>query len=273
MAKTNDLTTPVDQKPVDESPPARRPLYRTWFLFPVSLLAGLLLWTLLSSVVPVVLFPPPWTVAAQAGQLVADGDLWHHAFASIRRVLTGYSLGIALAIPVGFLMGWYRWARALFDPWVQFFRTVPALAFIPLVIVIVGIGESAKVTVIFFASFLACVVAVFDGVRNVDRTILNAARVLGAGDATIFRRVVIPASSPYVFVGMRLALGNAWGTLVAAELIAASRGLGKMMQTASLFFDVATIMVGILAIGVIGLTMDRILTLVADRMTAWQERR
>jgi sulfonate transport system permease protein len=238
-----------------------------------SLIAGLLLWSLASSVSPPRLFPPPWVVADQASKLLADGRLIEHATASLRRVLIGYLLGVGVAIPVGFVMGWYRTARVLLDPWIQFLRMIPALAFIPLVIVVVGIGEPAKIWVIFLGTFLAAVIAVYEGVRNVDRTIINAARVLGAGDRTIFLRVVVPASSPYVLVGARIALGNGFGTLIASELIAAPSGLGVMMQTASAYFDVPTIMVGIVSIGILGLSLDRVIRLVDRRVTSWQERR
>ena len=153
----------------------------------------------------------------------------------------------------------------------QFFRTVPPLALIPLVIVILGIGEDAKIFVIFLAAFLACVLATFQGVRNVDITMINAARVLGAKDLTIFARVVIPASTPFIFVGMRVALGSAWATLVASELIAAPTGLGRMMQSAAQFLQTDRIVVGIVMIGLLGFVMDRALLLLERRLTAWQE--
>lgn len=154
---------------------------------------------------------------------------------------------------------------------VQFFRTVPPLALIPLVIVFLGIGEEAKVFIIFLAAFLTCVIAAFQGVRNVDVTLINAARVLGARDLTIFLRVVVPASLPMIFVGMRVALGAAWATLVASELIAAAFGLGRMMQAASQYLDTSLIVVGIIMIGVLGFIMDRLIMLLERRLTSWQE--
>ncbi|MFD0489287.1 ABC transporter permease [Saccharopolyspora spinosporotrichia] len=105
-----------------------------------------------------------------------------------------------------------------------------------------------------------------------DRTLINAARVLGAGDATIFRRVVVPASSPFILVGMRVGLGSAWATLVAAELIAAQEGLGYRMQNAQLYYDLPTIFVSLITIGILGLVMDRLLLLAERRLTGWQER-
>ncbi len=126
---------------------------------------------------------------------------------------------------------------------------------------------------IFMAVFLGSSIATFQGVRNVDVTLIKAAQVLGAKDATIFRSVVVPAAFPYILVGMRISLGSAWGTLVAAELIAAQSGLGQMMQNAALYFQVPTIMVGIIMIGLMGTIMDRLVMYLETRLTGWQEKK
>ncbi|MEV1175324.1 ABC transporter permease [Nonomuraea sp. NPDC049784] len=238
----------------------------------IAVAIGLALWTLLA-VVGVQGLPTPLQVAAKAGELIADGTLLEDALASLRRVLLGFLLGTLLAVPVGFLMGWYATARGLLEPYVQFFRTIPPLAIIPLAIVLLGIGEVPKVFVIFLAAFLSSVVATFQGVVDVDKTLINAARVLGASDRTIFLKVVVPASTPFILVGMRVGLGSAWGTLVAAELIAAQEGLGFRMQQAQLYYDLSTIFVGLITIGVLGLLMDRLLLLAERHLTDWQERR
>jgi NitT/TauT family transport system permease protein len=217
--------------------------------------------------------PTPPEVASRFVDLIKDGTLQEDVIASLRRVLIGFTLGVAVAVPVGFLMGWYPIARGLFEPWVQFFRMIPPLALIPLMIVLMGIDETPKIFVIFLASFLACVIATFQGVISVDRTLINAARVLGAGDLTIFRRVVVPASTPFILVGMRVGLGSSWATLLAAEIIGAQEGLGYRMHNAQLYYDLPTIFVGIITIGVLGLLMDRALLLAERRLTVWQERR
>ncbi|MDN6179018.1 MAG: ABC transporter permease, partial [Micrococcaceae bacterium] len=202
-----------------------------------------------------------------AGVLISD------IAASLARVLSGFLLGVLLAIPVGFLMGWYPLFRSILEPYVQFFRTVPPLAIIPLAIVLMGIGETPKIFVIFLASFLTCVVSTFQEVVTVEKTLINAARVLGASSFVVFRRVVVPASSPFILVGMRVGLGASWATVVAAELIAAPSGLGFRMQQAQLYYDLPTIFVDLIAIGLLGLIMDRILLLLEARLTRWQERR
>ncbi|MEU4238696.1 ABC transporter permease [Actinoplanes sp. NPDC026619] len=217
--------------------------------------------------------PDPPTVAKRFGELLGDGTLEKDIVASLTRVLVGFVLGTAAAVPVGFLMGWYAPVRGLFEPWVQFLRTIPPLAILPLAVVLLGIGETPKIWVIFAAAFLACVIATLQGVVNVDPTLINAARVLGAKDGTIFVRVVVPASTPFILVGMRVGLGSAWATLVAAELIAAQEGLGYRMQAAQLYYDLPTIFVGLISIGVLGLLMDRGLLYAERRLTSWQERR
>lgn len=242
-----------------------------FLLAALSVLLGIGSWWLLA--LTGLKLPTPPEVVSRGIELMMDGTLVADIGASLTRVLTGFALGTAVAIPVGFLMGWYASARALIEPWVQFFRTIPPLAIIPLAIVLLGIGEEPKILVIFLAAFFACVISTFQGVVDVDRTLINAARVLGAKDGAIFVRVVVPASVPFILVGMRVGLGASWATLVAAELIAAQQGLGYRMQQAQLYYELPTIFVGLVVIGVLGLVMDRLLLLAERKLTGWQERR
>ncbi len=237
----------------------------------VSVVLGLLIWAAVTAN-GVAGLPGPVAVARRAASMLASGQLEGDIVASLGRVLTGFLLGAAVAIPVGFLMGWYRVARGLIEPYVQFFRMIPPLAIIPLAIVTMGIGELPKIFVIFLASFLSSVVAVYGGVISVDKTLINAARVLGAKDGTIFLRVIIPASLPFIMVGLRIGLGSSWATVVAAELIAAQSGLGFRMQQAQLYYELPTIFVSLITIGILGLAMDRIIIAAERRLTAWQER-
>ncbi|MDO5722613.1 MAG: ABC transporter permease [Actinomycetaceae bacterium] len=236
----------------------------------VSVIGGIGIWWLLSATD--IQLPPPPEVVEKFVAMLANGTWFSDTGASLARVLTGFTLGTALAIPIGFLMGWYTVARGIFEPWIQFFRTVPPLAIIPLAIVLMGIGEQPKIFVIFLAAFLSCVISTFQGVISVDKTLINAARVLGAGDGRIFAKVVVPASTPFILVGMRVGLGSAWATVVAAELIAAQGGLGYRMQNAQIYYDMPTIFVALITIGVFGLIMDRILLFAEKKLTGWQER-
>ncbi|RUZ22930.1 ABC transporter permease [Mesorhizobium sp. M7A.F.Ca.AU.001.01.1.1] len=245
--------------------------YRGLALNLCGLVAGIAIWWVLTAGGAGGLPPPP-QVASRFIDLIANGQLATDIMSSLARVMTGFLLGVILAIPVGFVMGWYKVARSLIEPYLQFFRMIPPLAIIPLAIVTMGIDETPKIFVIFLASFLAGVVATYQGVISVDKTMINAARVLGAKDMTIFLRVIIPASTPFILVGVRIGLGSAWATLVAAELIAAQTGLGFRMQQAQLYYDLPTIFVSLITIGLLGLAMDRILLVIERRLTVWQER-
>lgn len=240
----------------------------------ISLAVGIAVWAALSTIpsVGAIVLNPAKIVKALIAE-AESGRLFANVYTSIFRVLCGFLLGLVAAIPVAFLMGWYGPVRALIEPWIQFFRTIPPIALIPLVIVAQGVGESAKITVIFVATFLVMVISIYQGVRNVDPTLIKAARVLGATDKHIFLEVVVPASFPYILVGIRLGLASAWTTLVAAELTGANKGLGNMIMEAGLFFRMDQIILGIILIGVIGFAMDKFVLFLERRLTGWQELR
>lgn len=237
----------------------------------ISIVSGICVWWILSLLPSISkVLPNPLEVISAFGSGIHH-NLLINIGTSLARVGIGFVIAFVLAVPVGFLMGWYDWARGLLEPWIQFFRTVPPIALIPLVIIMLGIGESAKIFVIWVAAFLTIVISVYEGVKNLDATLLKAARVLGANDFDLFFDVVIPASFPYILVGVRLGLANAWATLVAAELIASQYGLGSMIEQAGLYYQVSVILLGIILIGAIGFLMDRGVLWMERRLTGWQE--
>ena len=238
----------------------------------ISLISAIVLWVVIStSEMGGLVFAAPWKVGEKLIGKLSDGTLLPHIGASLFRVITGFLIGFVVSIPVAFLMGWYSPIRNLIEPWIQFVRNIPPLAYIPLVIVGAGVNEKAKVIVIFIASFLVLVVTIYQGVRNVDPTLIKAARVLGAKDHDIFFKVVIPASTPFIFTGARLGLSSALTTLVAAELTGASRGLGMMIQKASGYYDMATVLLGIIIVGIIGMLLEKSVRFLERRLTGWQE--
>lgn len=244
----------------------------SWVWMCLSLLAAVVLWILIAtSKAGGVIFAEPWEVARTAMEKIRDGTLWGHVGISLFRVLTGFGIGFALSIPIAILMGWYTPFRKIVEPWIQFVRNIPPLAYIPLVITGAGVGEKAKVIVIFIASFLVMVVTIYQGVCNVDATLIKAARVLGAGNREVFFQIVIPASTPFILVGARLGLSASLTTLIAAELTGASKGLGMMIQKAQGYYDMSTVLLGILIIGVIGLVMEKFIRFLERRLTGWQE--
>ena len=203
--------------------------------------------------------------------MAQDGTIWVHIGYSLFRVLAGFALGLIAAIPIAFLMGWYKIAQYLLEPVVQFIRTIPPIAYIPLVIVALGVDESSKVMVIFIATFLVMVITIYQGVKNVDSTLVKAARVLGARDKDIFFHVVVPASFPFVLTAIRLGLSAGLTTLIASELTGASKGLGTMIQEASMYFRMDVVIMGIVVIGIIGLLLNKIVHALERWLTGWQE--
>jgi NitT/TauT family transport system permease protein len=218
------------------------------------------------------LVPTPDRVAWRFFDLMAHARLPIDILMSTERVVIGVALGIVAAVPVGFVLGWYRNVRTFIDPLMNFFRALPPIALIPLVIVYFGIGELAKVVVLFYASFFAGVIVMYEGIAQISPIYVRVSRTLGATDGEIFRKVIVPLTVPHLLTALRVALGVAWATLVASELIAAQKGLGALIQNASSFFQLDIIYVGIICIGLIALAMDLILRAVAKRLVAWQER-
>jgi NitT/TauT family transport system permease protein len=224
-----------------------------------------------SGLVSPALVPAPHEVARRFVALLRE-RLLLDIFMSTQRVFIGVTLGVLLAVPVGFLLGWYKGVRAFIDPLINFFRALPPIALIPLVIVYFGIGEPAKIIILFYASFFAGVIVMYEGIAQISPIYVRVARTLGAKDGEIFRRIIVPLTFPHLLTAVRVALGVAWATLVASELIAAQQGLGAMIQNASAFFQLDIIYVGIICIGFIALAMDVALRLLTKRLVAWQDR-
>ncbi|MBV9559417.1 MAG: ABC transporter permease [Bradyrhizobium sp.] len=218
------------------------------------------------------LIPAPHRVAARFVDLLLHEGLLYDVLVSTRRVFLGVALGILAAVPVGFLLGWYRPARTLADPMINFFRALPPIALIPLVIVYFGVDEAAKLVILFYAAFFSGVIVMYEGVSQIPPLHIRVAQSLGAGEFEIFRKVIIPLTVPHILTALRVSLGVAWATLVASELIAAQRGLGALIQNAATYFLLDVIYVGIISIGCVALLMDTILRRISARLLVWQER-
>ena len=246
----------------------------------LSLVCGILLWWLLSTLpgVGVILAGPQDIIRDALPELLNDGVsgeferllLLKHIRWSFQRVFFGWAIAFLAAIPVAFLMGWYRTFRDILDPWIQFLRTIPPIALIPMVILLMGTGEQAKITVIFITSFLVMTVTIYQGVRNLDYTLVKAAYTFGAGDLSIFVRVVVPYAFPFILTAARLGVSTALTTLIAAEMTGTFYGLGSMIQTAQIYFRMDKVMLGIICIGIIGFILDRMLLFAEKKLTRWQ---
>jgi ABC-type nitrate/sulfonate/bicarbonate transport system permease component len=218
-----------------------------------------------------VITPPPQEILGTLIDGFTDGSLFSAIGASLVRVLTGYALGCGSAIVLGVLMGWFRVFEYLVDPIVEAVRPIPPLAYIPLVIIWVGIDERSRILVIFLASFLTSIVSIVTGIKQVPRVFIEAAQTLGASQIRLFTTIAIPSALPYVFAGLRVGLAASWTTLVAAELVAAQDGLGWLLQNGRRFLRTDVVMAGVVIIGVLAFSMDRGLRYLQRRWTRWAD--
>jgi taurine transport system permease protein len=236
------------------------------------------LWWVLAAIqiVPPLFLPPPTAVAARFFSVTlngyADATLLQHAGASLFRVLTALALAWVVAVPVGLGMGLSSVVRGIFDPVIEAYRPVPPLAYLPLVVIWFGIGEEAKILLIFLAMVPAIALSTAGGVRSVPLERINAARTLGASRWQVLAHVVLPNALPEILVGTRIGLAVGWSTLVAAELVAAQRGLGFMIWTASNFLITDVVLVGILSIAAIAFAMEFVMRALERRLTPWKDK-
>lgn len=200
-----------------------------------------------------------------------NGTLLSAVWASLQRVLIGYVIGTVAAIVIGSLMGWMRTFEYFFDPIIEVMRPIPPLAYIPLILIWFGIGEVSRIIVITLACFVTCIINVVAGMKEIPKVYVDAARTLGASRMYTFRRVALPATVPYIFTGLRIALAAAWTSLVAAELLAAQDGLGFLLQTGRQYFQTSQVMYVIATIGLLAFLMDRVFRLVQKKLSAGSE--
>lgn len=220
--------------------------------------------------------PPPEQVWDRFWQLNAEGyqgvGLWENVFWSLIRVVVGFALGCLFGIPLGFAMGLNSWLRGWFDPIVEFMRPVPPLALIPLIIIWFGIGEQGKISLLFLAALWIMTIGARAGVSGVNISKVHAAYSLGATKRQLLMKVILPNSLPEIFTGARVAMGVCWGTVVAAELVAAEKGAGKMIIAASKFQLTDIVIIGIIIIGVIGYGIDVLMRMAEDKLVPWKGR-
>jgi ABC-type nitrate/sulfonate/bicarbonate transport system permease component len=234
-------------------------------LLPIALIVA---WFAITEIVPLfhpTMLPSPVSVVRQFFRLVANGELLQHIEASLLRIFYANLGALGLGVPIGLAMGLYRPVERLLDGLLSVFRPIPPLAWVPLSILWLGIGTLSVVFITFLAAFFAIVINTIAGARAVDRLHMRAALSLGASKRRIMTHVVLPTVVSYVFTGLRIAIGVSWMSIVAAELIAASSGLGYMITYYREVLRTDAIIVGMLTIGVIGLLMD----LATRRLERW----
>jgi taurine transport system permease protein len=218
--------------------------------------------------------PSPEAVVVRIGEIASEGfrgsTLWEHLGYSLFRVVVGFFFGALVGIPLGYAMGLSNWFRGWFDPIVEFMRPVPPLALIPLVIIWAGIGETGKIILLFLAALWIMAIAARSGVSGVKISKVHAAYSLGASKTQIMRYVIVPNSLPEIFTGARVAMGVCWGTVVAAELVAAEKGAGMMIMVASKFQNTDIVIMGIILIGIIGFSIDLLMRWAERLLVPWK---
>ena len=230
-------------------------------------------WELLarSGIFPPILLPPPSLVIATGWRLLLSGDLLSHAWSSLARVLIGFGIAAVIAVPLGIVAGTNQLIFNSVDPIIELLRPIPVLALLPLAILWFGIGEGSKIFMIAYAAFFPVFVNTVSGVRYSDPVLVRVASTLGATQMQIFTRVILMSALPSLAVGIRLGLGFAFLALVAAELIASTRGLGYLIMDARLTFQTDISMVGIVSLGVLGFAMNQILVRLEGWALAWKQ--
>ena len=237
----------------------------------LPILALLALWqaAVSAQVYPPVLLPAPLKVAAAFVQWAPT--IAANAAASLMRVAVGVSIAFAIAVPAGLLIGRYQLLDRLTDWSIQTFRSIPPISLIPLAMLFFGIGDTPAIVLIVLSALWPLLINTIFGVRGIERTLLKVATAARASEALILRDIILPAATPAILTGLRLAIGGGWLTVVTAEMIAVKSGLGYMILNAQMTFRTELIFAGIIVIGAIGLLIDQAVRILRARICRWQE--
>ncbi|OTG80150.1 ABC transporter permease [Acinetobacter sp. ANC 5054] len=244
----------------------------TVFKRTIAIVVFFLLWEVLprSGIVNPAFLPPLSVVLETTWQLYQSGQLGIHFFASIQRSIIGFLLALAIAIPLGLVIGWYKLVAETLNPLLELFRNTTALALMPLFILFLGIGETSKISLLVYACTWPILLNTITGVQTVDPLLIKSARTMGLKPYQLFRKVILPASVPTIFVGIRLAGAISILALVAVEMFGAKAGLGYLIIYSQFSFEIPQMFVGILVITLVGLAFNYLLIGLEKYFTAWK---
>lgn len=221
------------------------------------------------------IFPDPITVIKNIGDKfihkLGKDTLAGHILVSVRRVMLAFIVSAAAGIILGVTMGWYPAVEAIFKPVIEFLRPIPPIAWIPISILWFGFAEMSKYFLIFLASFFVITISVYSGVKAVDPMLIRAAKMLGAKDNQLFTTIIIPSTVPYIFSGLQVALGNSWASIVAAEMIQSTQGVGWIIITGQQSSNMVQIVTGIVCIAVVGMILVTIMRGLENKLCAWNK--
>ena len=245
-----------------------------WKIFTpaAAILAFLALWEIAPRIglVDRVFLPPFSEVTETFIELVGNGQLWEHVSASLSRALLGFAIAVAVAIPLGVAIAWYRPVAEFLNPILELFRNTAALALLPVFILILGIGETSKVALVVYASAFPILLNTISGVRTVDPLLIKSARSLGLSPVRLFQKVILPASAPTIFTGLRMAAASSILVLIAAEMVGAKAGLGYLITASQLNFQIPEMYAGIVTIALVGLAFNGVIVAVERRLSRWR---
>ncbi|VFA95294.1 Putative aliphatic sulfonates transport permease protein ssuC [Nocardia farcinica] len=216
-------------------------------------------------------FLPPFTTVAEAFvDLVRSGEMWTHVSTSLGRSLSGFAIALAIAVPLGVAIAWYKPVADLLNPILELFRNTAALALLPVFVLILGIGETSKVALVVYASTFPILLNTITGVRTVDPLLIKSAASLGLTPLRLFQKVILPAAIPAIFTGLRMAAASSILVLLAAEMVGARAGLGYLITAAQQNFQIPNMYAGILAISLLGLSFNGLLVALERRFSRWR---
>jgi ABC-type nitrate/sulfonate/bicarbonate transport system permease component len=279
MAFSVSARTAADDPRAPEVPAARVPgqpgplaRYEGVLVGAGAVVAFLAVWQLvaLRRLVPELFLPGPTDILNAFVAYIQKGQIWPDMWISGQELMYGFFLSIAIGLPIGVLMGWYKRLHQALDPFVTFFYSIPRVALTPLLIIWFGIGINSKIAVVFLGAVFAILINTAAGVRNLDPALIKAARSFGASDAQLFRTVVVPGSVPFILTGLRLGLGHALTGVVVGELVAAQAGVGLMMATAGATFQTSKVFVGLVIVASTGVVMTYVLSRIEQRFQSWK---
>lgn len=239
-----------------------------------GILTILVLWELITGVFHVfvwIVLPPPTDVFATMIKMILNGDLFVNVGYTLLRVLGGFTLAAAIALPLGIAMGWLPVVSKIMDPVVEIFRPVPPTAWIGLSILWFGLGWNSSIFLVFVGAFFPIIINTISAVRSVEKRLIEVAFTFRARDLNVLTKVVIPAAAPTIFTGLRVGMGIGWMCVVAAEMIAVKFGLGNMIIESSNFAQTDRVIVGMITIGIMGLLLNYIFVLIGRRAFGWQQ--
>jgi NitT/TauT family transport system permease protein len=277
MSEKTPAGAPVRRETPRKLLELRTEVPRAWYVGAGATLIGLIgaAWVVATSagwVAPLFL-PSPAAVADELVSQVQEGTLWLDLWASIYRISVGWLVSTLFALPIGILMGNFHLFEGLFEPLVDLVRYMPAVAFVPLTILWLGVGDTQKFAILFVGVFFQEVLLIMDNVKNVPRDLIQVSYTFGLSKWEVLRDVILPAAMPGIWDTFRITLGWAWTYLVVAELVAANVGLGYRIMRAQRFLETDQIILGILVIGVLGLATDMLFKWSYKRLFPWMAKR